>query len=85
MTEYTEEDKSFGEKSHGVLISGLYMEGAKFDVKKKTLIESIPGQIYYKMPLIQFIPKETAQQKGQFYRAPLYKTLNRSGNLLTTG
>lgn len=58
MTEFTEEDNNFGEKQQGVLISGLYLEGAQFDLKKKTLVESNPGQIYSKMPLINFIPKE---------------------------
>lgn len=70
----------------GVFISGLFMEGAKWDYKEKSLNESIKNELYSKVPVIQLIPqlKKVNGSEG-FYQCPLYKTLTRSGTLTTTG
>ena len=42
-------------------------------------------QLFYEMPIIHFLPKETNDFKGNLYHCPLYKTLSRAGTLSTTG
>ena len=69
----------------GVYVSGLFLEGASWDKKRRLVVDQQPNDLYYAMPLIAFIPKENTDVKGNSYSCPLYKTLNRAGTLSTTG
>jgi hypothetical protein len=69
----------------GVFISGLHLEGADWDKRRKMLIEQTPGKMHYSMPLIHFLPSEKAENKGNWYSCPLYKTPDRQGTLNSTG
>ena len=40
----------------GVYVYGLFLEGAKWDRKKKSMAEQSPGELYWKMPVIWFSP-----------------------------
>ncbi|KAI8850637.1 hypothetical protein BC829DRAFT_441991 [Chytridium lagenaria] len=77
MVTYPEED--------GVLIRGLFMEGARWDRSKKCLQDSYPMEMYSTMPLIRFIPTQIPQTDPSLYVCPLYKTSARAGTLSTTG
>ena len=69
----------------GVFISGLHLEGADWDKRRKLLIEQASGSMNYSMPLIHFLPSEKAENKGNWYSCPLYKTPDRQGTLNSTG
>ena len=84
-TDYNKNSNNIIKPEDGVLISGLFLEGAHWDLKRKSIVDSIKGQTFYEMPLIHFIPKENEDFKGNLYSCPLYKTLERVGTLSTTG
>ncbi|KAJ3105519.1 Dynein heavy chain 6, axonemal [Phlyctochytrium planicorne] len=74
---YPEED--------GVLVRGLFVEGARWDRQKRSLQDSYPMEMYSTMPLIRFIPTQIPQSDASLYVCPLYKTSARAGTLSTTG
>ncbi|XP_076804480.1 dynein axonemal heavy chain 3-like isoform X3 [Clavelina lepadiformis] len=72
----------------GVYIHGLYMEGARWDCKEKTIAESFKKILYDPLPVIWLEPTDLKQKKdGQshLYECPVYKTSSRRGVLSTTG
>ena len=70
----------------GVYISGLFLEGARWDSATSRLAESRPLELYTKVPVIWLKPEVVrAQPKSGIYRCPVYKTLTRQGTLSTTG
>ncbi|KAI8619311.1 dynein heavy chain and region D6 of dynein motor-domain-containing protein [Chytriomyces sp. MP71] len=69
----------------GVLIRGLFIEGARWDRERKELQDSFPMEMYSPMPLMRFIPSQIPQREAGLYVCPLYKTLARAGTLTTTG
>ena len=85
VTDYTRENLNYELPEEGVYISGLFLEGAHWDLKRKAIIDSVPNKMYVAMPNIHFIPKEISDHHGNIYNCPLYKTLARAGSLSTTG
>lgn len=77
--DYEEEGKD------GVLICGLFMEGARWDREKCTLQDSFSMEMYCDMPIIRFIPCADPTIGPNTYVCPLYKTSARAGVLTTTG
>jgi dynein heavy chain len=69
----------------GVYVSGLFLEAASWDRKRRLIVDQQPNELTCAMPLIGFIPKESPDTKGNLYSCPLYKTMNRAGTLSTTG
>lgn len=69
----------------GVLISGLYMDGARWDPRTRSVADSNLGELFCNVPIIHFIPSTETKAKGQNYECPLYKTSVRAGILSTTG
>jgi len=70
----------------GAYISGLFLEGAKWDWDKKTLVEPESMKLFYKMPIIHFKPtigdgvsKSKAKNKKEAYKCPVYMYPIRSG------
>lgn len=69
-------------------VSGLYLEAARLDEETLTLTEARPRELYYKMPIIKFVPRqrpETIEGQEAFYECPCYRTTARFGTLSTTG
>lgn len=68
-------------EANGALVYGLFLEGAKWDKKKRSLSEQSIGQLYCEMPVIHFNPvlntDKAAMQKVVTYKAPCYKTSKR--------
>lgn len=85
----------------GAYISGLFLEGARWDTEKHELAESQPRELYTPMAYIQLAPKpkdDVPVVKGipeqytgalngtaHVYMCPVYKTSFRQGTLSTTG
>jgi dynein heavy chain len=62
----------------GAYITGLYLEGATWDAKKNSLVESKLKELYPKMPimLIKAVQIDKSDTKT-FYDCPVYKTQER--------
>lgn len=59
--------------NEGVLIRGLYLEGAKWSKKQNILTNPKPLQLISQMPILHFLPIEkNKKEKGSFYIAPSY-------------
>lgn len=69
----------------GVFIYGLYLDGARWDRDFKLLTDQQPGELYFKMPVIHFLPSDDYESSSQDYQCPIYKTSVRAGVLSTTG
>ena len=70
----------------GAYIFGLYMEGGRFDRKGMTMSDSLPRELFDKMPCIQLVPQIAEHYRPEnVYNCPLYKTSLRKGVLSTTG
>lgn len=68
----------------GVLIKGLFLEGARWSAKKGKLAESKPKRLFTDCPLI-WIKPDTEILEFKHYNCPVYKTSVRRGELSTTG
>ncbi|OMJ83653.1 hypothetical protein SteCoe_15380 [Stentor coeruleus] len=69
----------------GVFIYGLYLEGARWDSEEMILIDAQEKEIYFTMPVIQFLPTHNYVAKEGDYLCPVYKTGKRAGILSSTG
>lgn len=70
----------------GTNVTGMYIEGCKWDEDKVSLEESDPKTLYVKCPPVWIKPcKPEDFKKGNFYDCPIYKTSIRKGVLMTTG
>ncbi|ODM98966.1 Dynein heavy chain 6, axonemal [Orchesella cincta] len=69
----------------GVLVHGLFLEAARWDLNAMVLADSLPGEMNPLLPVIHFLPSMEPQPKKRIYTCPLYKTSIRAGILSTTG
>merc|ERR1711916_415218 len=86
MTESMAELEAAGPPEDGCYIHGLYMEGARWSSSQGRIIDSRPKELYTKMPVIWLRPVADKPPPGRdVYVCPVYKTLERAGELSTTG
>ncbi|KAI8848085.1 dynein heavy chain domain-containing protein [Chytridium lagenaria] len=76
---------TYPEEDGGVLISGLFIEGARWDRMKHLLQDSFPMEMFSALPMIRFVPTQIKQEGPSLYICPMYKTSSRAGTLSTTG
>ena len=70
----------------GQYTSGLFLEGARWDIKLNSITESYPRVLYDPMPIIWLKPGERSHfNTASSYECPVYKTASRRGVLSTTG
>ncbi|MEE6473762.1 hypothetical protein FKM82_010162 [Ascaphus truei] len=80
--------------AEGILVFGLFLDGAQWNIQTQTLEESKHRHRFYLLPEINFIPQtistetETTQREESdlySYECPLYRTPHRAGQLSSTG
>jgi dynein heavy chain len=70
----------------GVYCAGVYLEGARWDRDRGSLVESHHKVLFESMPIIWFKPvKKVDISMEGCYECPTYKTSERKGTLSTTG
>ncbi|XP_064639639.1 dynein axonemal heavy chain 2-like isoform X2 [Lineus longissimus] len=71
-----------GAPKDGVLIKGLFLQGAGWDMKNACLIEANPMQLVCQMPTVHFKPAEQRRSKTSrgIYSCPCYYFPNRAGS-----
>uniref|UniRef100_A0A1A9WZY9 Dynein heavy chain 7, axonemal n=1 Tax=Glossina brevipalpis TaxID=37001 RepID=A0A1A9WZY9_9MUSC len=85
---HMEEDQAAGatRPGDGVLVYGIFLEGARWDRTENCLAESFPRELFDRMPIIWIKPcKRSELKERHVYTCPLYKTAERRGVLSTTG
>eukprot|EP00668_Euglena_longa_P033152 GGOE01042680.1.p1 GENE.GGOE01042680.1~~GGOE01042680.1.p1 ORF type:complete len:1142 (-),score=473.48 GGOE01042680.1:287-3586(-) len=69
----------------GVMVDGLSMEGARWDMESWSIAESRPKELFTDMPVVWLRPMVGRERPEGVYSCPVYKTLRRAGVLSTSG
>ncbi|KNC53150.1 axonemal dynein heavy chain [Thecamonas trahens ATCC 50062] len=72
----------------GVYLSGLFLDGGRWDAGAGQLVEQVDGELYPPLPVLWLRPYDVDVEEPTSratYAAPLYKTAARRGELDTTG
>ena len=81
------DEKSGGDRpENGVYISGLYFDGARWDIGDQVLADSLPKVLFSPAPKMWLRPCKPAEfAVYDHYNCPMYLTSDRCGALATTG
>ena len=72
--------------TNGVLVFGMFIEGARIDEETHLLTESRSKELYTSVPMMHLVPVDhRVDPDSGIYVTPVYKTLARFGVLSTTG
>ncbi|XP_044053526.1 dynein axonemal heavy chain 10 isoform X1 [Siniperca chuatsi] len=75
VTQYRSEDEVSDRPGQGCFVSGLYLEGADWDMEKGCLVRSKPKALVVELPILKVIPIEARQLRLQnTLRTPVYTT-----------
>ncbi|XP_069475795.1 dynein axonemal heavy chain 10 [Ambystoma mexicanum] len=78
VTQFSSEDEVTERPGQGCFISGLYLEGADWDIELSCLIKSKPKVLVVELPILKVIPIEAHRLKLQnTFRTPVYTTSTR--------
>ncbi|RHY80269.1 hypothetical protein DYB30_013442 [Aphanomyces astaci] len=73
----------------GAIVTGLFLEGGRWDDQRKLLCDAKPNEMLSVLPPVHFLPYVVtfgdAPSAGPRYECPVYKTTARRGTLSTTG
>ncbi|XP_032896217.1 dynein heavy chain 3, axonemal isoform X1 [Amblyraja radiata] len=85
--EVLKEEKNVDQKPNdGAYVKGLFLEGARWDMEKMVIGESLPKILFDVIPIIWLKPGISATFLHEnIYFCPVYKTSARRGTLSTTG
>lgn len=89
----SEEGREPVQRESGVIVNGLFLEGARWSASDGSLVESHAKELFTEMPPIWCEPVVMGAQASEYplkelpgsYVCPVYKTLERRGTLSTTG
>ncbi|XP_041585454.1 dynein heavy chain 10, axonemal isoform X1 [Vulpes lagopus] len=75
VTKFQDADEVNERAGQGCFVSGLYLEGADWDVEKGCLIKSKPKVLVVDLPILKIIPIEAHRLKlRNTFRTPVYTT-----------
>ncbi|KAJ0068950.1 hypothetical protein NL108_015209 [Boleophthalmus pectinirostris] len=75
VTQYRSEDEVPDRPSQGCFLSGLYLEGADWDMEQGCLVRSKPEVLVVELPILHIIPIEARRLRLQeSLRTPVYTT-----------
>ncbi|XP_076006843.1 dynein axonemal heavy chain 10 [Genypterus blacodes] len=75
VTKYHNEEEVNDRPGQGCFVSGLYLEGADWDIEKACLVKSNPKVLIVELPILQVIPIEARRLKlKNTLRTPVYTT-----------
>ncbi|XP_015260407.1 PREDICTED: dynein heavy chain 10, axonemal [Cyprinodon variegatus] len=75
VTQYRSEDEITARPKQGCFVSGLYLEGADWDMENNCLMRSKPKVLVVELPILRIIPIETRRLRLQnTLRTPVYTT-----------
>ncbi|XP_053509735.1 dynein axonemal heavy chain 10 isoform X2 [Ictalurus furcatus] len=75
VTQYISEEEVQERPAQGCYVSGLYLEGADWDVEQGCLVRSKPKALMVQLPILKVIPIEAHRLKLQnTLRTPVYTT-----------
>ncbi|XP_074525804.1 dynein axonemal heavy chain 10 [Halichoeres trimaculatus] len=75
VTQYRTEDEISDRLGQGCFVSGLYLEGADWDIEEGCLVKSKPKVLVVELPILKVIPIETRRLRLQnTLRTPVYTT-----------
>ncbi|KAM4590913.1 dynein axonemal heavy chain 10 isoform 1-T1 [Odontesthes bonariensis] len=75
VTQYRSEEEVSDKPKQGCFVSGLYLEGAEWDIEKGCLVRSKPKNLVVELPILKVIPIETRRLRLQdTLRTPVYTT-----------
>ncbi|KAG9262045.1 dynein heavy chain 10, axonemal [Astyanax mexicanus] len=75
VTHYRSEDEVTEKPGQGCYVSGLYLEGADWDVEQGCLVRSKPKELVVQLPILKVIPIEAHRLRLQnTLRTPVYTT-----------
>ncbi|EDQ84603.1 uncharacterized protein MONBRDRAFT_39235 [Monosiga brevicollis MX1] len=78
VTEFVDPREVQARPPSGCFVTGLYLEGAAWDVKAGHLVPQAPKQLLQPLPILRVIPIEAHKLKLQnTYRTPVYTTSDR--------
>ena len=84
MSELAEE--LVAKPEEGCYVDGMFLEGARWEKRKRTLVDPRPKELFSVMPVIHLVPEQFRKTPTSgIYRCPVYKILTRTGTLSTTG
>merc|ERR1712196_753230 len=70
----------------GCYVDGLFLEGARWERRKRSLVDPRPKELFSPMPVIHLVPEQNRKEPNEgIYRCPVDKILTRTGTLSTTG
>ncbi|XP_075852592.1 dynein axonemal heavy chain 10 [Microcebus murinus] len=75
VTKFQDADEVNERAGQGCFVSGLYLEGADWDIEKGCLVKSKPKVLVVDLPILKIIPIEAHRLKLQnTFRTPVYTT-----------
>ncbi|KAL6114194.1 dnah10 [Pungitius sinensis] len=75
VSQYRSEDEVSDRPGQGCLVSGLYLQGADWDIEKGCLMKSKPKVLLVELPILKVIPIEAHRLRLQnTIRTPVYTT-----------
>ncbi|CAG9462277.1 unnamed protein product [Pedinophyceae sp. YPF-701] len=78
VTALTSADQVEAKPQHGCYVSGLFLEGASWDLERGVLARQDPKVLVTELPLMQIVPVEAAKIKlANTFKAPVYITQSR--------